>query len=214
MNAPSTPRRRILSVLAAAAALTVALTGCDDGASSINEQMRKGDQKGYVAGDGRIEQLAADQREVTIDLSGTTLEDEPWASKDHRGEVVVINVWGSWCGPCVAEVPDLEKVATDLDEEGLPVQFIGVNVRDAVPNALAFQKLHKVPYPSLVDDGGRTLSKLQGLAVSRPTTMILDGQGRLAAKVNGQVDASTLRGLVDDVLADEPGGSDEAGATG
>ena len=62
-----------------------------------------------------------------------------------------------------------------------------------------------MPYPSLQDDGGRTQSQMQGLATARPTTMVLDDQGRLAARVNVQVDVSTLRGLVDDVLADEPG---------
>ncbi|WP_237565805.1 TlpA family protein disulfide reductase [Ornithinimicrobium cerasi] len=192
-------------VLAAAALATLLLAGCSDGGTSINDQMRQGDQKGYVAGDGTIEALAPEQRDTTISLAGTTLEEDPWSSADHAGEVVVVNVWGSWCGPCVAEAPDLEQVATDLQEAGEPVQFVGVNVRDTVANALAFQKVHEVPYPSLQDDGGRTLSQLQGLATARPTTMVLDGQGRLAARVNGQVDASTLRGLVDDVLADEPG---------
>ena len=169
--------------------------------------MRQGDQKGYVAGDGRIEQLPPDQRTTTITLEGTTLDDEPWASADHAGEVVVVNVWGSWCGPCDAEAPDLVEVADGFAEAGAPVQFVGVNHRDSVQNALAFEKKHAVPYPSLVDDGGRTLAQLQGLATSRPTTMLLDGEGRVAARVNGQVDAATLRGLVEDVLADEPAGA-------
>lgn len=206
-------RRRpsVLALMAAAGIL--ALTGCSDDGTSINAQMRQGDQKGYVAGDGLVEQLPPQQRTTTIDLDGTTLDDQSWSTSDHRGEVLVINVWGSWCGPCVAEVPDLEQVASEKEDAGQPVQFIGVNVRDTVPNAKAFQRVHGVSYPSLVDDGGRTLAQLKGLAVARPTTMVLDGQGRLAARVNGQVNASTLRGLVDDVLADEPG-ADPAGATG
>ena len=58
-------------------------------------------------------------------------------------------------------------------------------------------------YPSLQDDGGRTRAQLQGLAVATPTTMVLDGQGRLAARVSGPVEASALRGLVEDVLKSE-----------
>lgn len=197
-----------------ALALGLVLAGCSsDGGSSINEQMRQGDEKGYVAGDGAIEQLGPEQRERTVSLSGTTLENENWTSAEHAGEVLVVNVWGSWCGPCVAEAPDLEQVATDLREEGEPVQFIGVNHRDTVQNALAFQDVHEVSYPSLQDDGGRTLAQLGALAVSRPTTLVLDGQGRLAARVNGQVDASTLRALVDDVLTDEQAAAGD-GATG
>lgn len=199
-----------IPVFAAAAALVLA--GCSDDGTSINDQMRQGDQKGYVSGSGLVEQLPPQERTTTIELDGTTLEDEPWTSQDHLGEVVVINVWGSWCGPCDAEAPDLAEVANDFSEAGEPVQFIGVNHRDSVPNAQAFEAKHGVPYPSLIDDGGRTLAQLQGLATARPTTMLLDGEGRVAARVNGQVDASTLRGLVEDVLAGETVAGAGAGA--
>lgn len=187
----------LLTLLAAAA---LALAGCSDEGSSINAQMRQGDQKGYVAGDGTIQALTSGQRETVITLEGTTLEGDPWSSADHRGQVVVINVWGSWCGPCVEEAPALEQVASDLREAGEPVRFIGVNSRDSVPSALAFQQAHGISYPSLQDDGGRTRAQLGGLAVATPSTIVLDGQGRVAARISGQVDASTLRGLVDDVL--------------
>lgn len=204
-QAPSSARR--VGRMAGAVlvpALALALAGCsDDDGTSINEQMRQGDQKGYVAGDGTIQQVAVAERDQEVTLEGTTLEDEPWSSADHAGEVVVVNVWGSWCGPCVEEAPDLEEVATEFAEAGEPVQFIGVNSRDSVPSALAFQQKYDVSYPSLQDDGGRTRAQLQGLAVATPTTMVLDGQGRLAARVSGPVEASTLRGLVEDVLKSE-----------
>ncbi|MGO0577681.1 TlpA family protein disulfide reductase [Ornithinimicrobium panacihumi] len=187
----------------------MALAGCGSEGSSITEQMRQGDQKGYIAGDGTIQALTAEERETVITLEGMTLEDEAWSSQDHLGDVVVVNVWGSWCGPCIAEAPDLDEVATGFRDAGEPVQFIGVNSRDSVTNALAFQEKYDVSYPSLQDDGGRTRAQLQGLAVATPTTMVLDGQGRLAARVSGQVDASTLRGLVEDVLA-EPAADEEA----
>ncbi|TQM95605.1 thiol-disulfide isomerase/thioredoxin [Ornithinimicrobium humiphilum] len=190
--------RRTVGALAASALL---LAGCGGDGDSINDQMRSGDQKGYVAGDGTVQALAPDERTTVLTLEGTTLEDEPWSSTDHLGEVVVINVWGSWCGPCIQETPDLEEVATAFAEAGEPVQFIGVNSRDSVPSALAFQQKYDVSYPSLQDDGGRTRAQLEGLAVATPTTMVLDPEGRLAARVSGPVEASTLRGLVEDVLA-------------
>lgn len=183
---------------------TLALAGCsDDGGNSINDQMRQGDQKGYVAGDGTVQVLTTEERGATVTLEGTTLDDEAWSSTDHLGEVVVINVWGSWCGPCIEETPDLVQVASALQEAGEPVQFIGLNSRDSVPSAQAFEEKHGVPYPSLQDDGGRTRAQLGGLAVATPSTIVLDPQGRVAARVSGPVEASTLRGLVDDVL---PGG--------
>ncbi len=195
-----TRARRIPLVVAASAALLLA--GCSDEGSTINEQMRQGDQKGYVAGDGTVQALAPDQRQTRVTLEGTTLEEEDWTSADHLGEVVVINVWGSWCGPCVEETPDLVEVSGALQEAGEPVQFIGVNSRDSVQNAQAFHDRYAVPYPSLQDDGGRTRAQLGSLAVATPSTIVLDPQGRVAARVNGPVDASTLRGLVEDVLAE------------
>ncbi|HSP60094.1 MAG TPA: TlpA disulfide reductase family protein [Ornithinimicrobium sp.] len=198
--------RRAVRPLVPLLAVGALLAGCSQQGSTINAQMREGDQKGYVAGDGSIESLTPDQRSTRISLEGTTLEDEPWTIEDQAGTVVVVNVWGSWCGPCIAETPDLEQVASDLTEAGEPVQFIGVNSRDSVPSAQAFQETYDVSYPSLQDDGGRTRAQLGSLAVATPTTLVVDGDGRLAARVSGQVDAATLRGLVDDVLDEEPAG--------
>ena len=190
--------RTALTVTLAGLALT--LGGCSDGGNSISDQARDGQQEGYVSGDGTVEQLAANERTRTIELTGETLEGESWSSADALGEVLVINVWGSWCPPCVAEVPDLKAAYAHFEQSGQPVQFIGVNDRDSVSAALAFEQRHEMPYASLVDDGGETLLQLQGMANPRPSTLILDREGRLAARVAGQVSESTLRGLVEDVL--------------
>jgi thiol-disulfide isomerase/thioredoxin len=191
---------RRAALLAAAGALV--LSGCGGTGDTIAEQARQGDNKGYIAGDGSVELIDAAERDIVMDISGTTLEGEPWSTDDVRGQVVVVNVWGSWCGPCKAEAPDLEQVYSELTEAGEPVDFIGVNHRDSVPTALAFQEAKGVSYPSLEDDGGQTLLQLQGLANARPSTLVLDPEGHVAARVLGQVDATTLRGLVEDVLAE------------
>ncbi|NLG22331.1 MAG: TlpA family protein disulfide reductase [Actinomycetales bacterium] len=187
------------------------LTGCGDDANTVSGQARDGSQKGYVSGDGTVEQLSPDERTVTIELTGQAMAGtdpdtgevqlEPWSSVDARGEVLVINVWGSWCGPCVEEVPDLKAAHAHFEETGDPVRFVGVNDRDSASAALAFEQRHGMPYPSLVDDGGQTLLQLQGMANPRPTTLVIDREGRLAARVAGQVDDATLQGLVEDVLA-------------
>lgn len=190
--------RTALTVAFAGLALT--LGGCSDGGNSISDQAREGQQEGYVSGDGTVEQLAADKRTRTIELTGETLEGEAWSSADALGEVLVINVWGSWCPPCVAEAPDLKAAYAHFEQSGDPVQFIGVNDRDSASAALAFEQRYEMPYTSLVDDGGETLLQLQGMANPRPSTLILDREGRLAARVAGQVSESTLRGLVEDVL--------------
>ncbi|MGI8946661.1 MAG: TlpA family protein disulfide reductase [Ornithinimicrobium sp.] len=191
-----------LSVVGRTAALAtlLAVAGCSD--NTVEAQAQAGQEKGYISGDGAVQVVTPEQREQSLELDGTTLEGDPWSAQDQRGEVLVVNVWGSWCGPCQAEAADLEQVYSDYAQAGEPVDFIGVNDRDSDYAALAFQEAKGVSYPSLVDDGGRTLLDLRGLAQARPTTLVLDPQGRVAARVAGQVDASTLNALIEDVLSE------------
>ncbi|MGB3828000.1 MAG: TlpA disulfide reductase family protein [Ornithinimicrobium sp.] len=202
MSEPSwVQRRRRPTAVMASAVVALALAGCGNDPNSIAEQARAGDNKNYIVGDGSITAIGPSQRETRIELAGTTLEGEQWSSQESRGEdVLVINVWGSWCPPCRDEAADLEKVFSDFSEAGDPVDFIGVNDRDSVPTALAFQKAQDITYPSLEYDGGQTLTQLKGLANARPSTVVLDPEGYVAARVLGPVDATTLRALVQDVL--------------
>ena len=106
----------------------VALGGCSSDPNSIAEQAKKGDQKGYIAGNGAIEQIPSAQRLKPITLEGTTLDGAHWSSTSARGkDVVVINLWGSWCPPCITEIPDLEKVWTEVQAAKKPVMFMGID---------------------------------------------------------------------------------------
>lgn len=202
------PRLRMLPGLhrvAAAVAvgvLCLGLTACGADANSIAAQAKSGDGKGFVSGDGSIERVEAGRRSAPLALSGLTLQGTPWKVADVRGKVLVLNVWGQWCGPCVAEMPHLQQVWSALSAAGKPVQFMGINYRDGVETAKAFLRAGKITYPSLQDDGGATLLALRGKANTTPTTLILDRQGRLAARVSGPVTAATLSGLVNDVLGE------------
>ncbi len=182
--------------------LGLGAAACSSGGSTIADQARQGDQKGYISGDGTVQTIEPAEREVTIELAGTTLDGQEWTSVDARGAVLVINVWGSWCGPCLAEAPELQAAYEYFADTGDPVEFIGVNDRDSLANARAFERALGIGYPSLADDGGGTLLGLQGMANARPSTLVLDEQGRIAARVLGQVDEATLRGMVEDVLAE------------
>ena len=186
----------------AAGAICLGVSACSSDAGSIAAQARSGDGKGYVSGDGTIERLAPDQRSSPLTLSGTTLAGTAWKVADAKNRVLVLNVWGQWCGPCVAEMPHLQQVWSQLSAAGRPVQFMGVNYRDGVQTAQAFLRANKITYPSLQDDGGRTLLSLRGKANTTPTTLVLDRQGRIAARVSGPVSAATLSALVSDVLSE------------
>lgn len=194
---------RRLGVVVAAAAFAVSLAACSEDPNSLSAQAKAGDRKGYVSGDGSVERIPAADRQQPVELKGTTLDGQTWSAADARDKVVVINVWGSWCGPCVSEADDLQKAWAAISKTGKPVEFMGIDFREDPQRGLAFQKSRNITYPSLTDESGVLILALQGKAPTVPTTLVLDTDGRIAARVNGEVTTATLTGLVDDVLAEQ-----------
>ena len=188
---------------AAAAVLAgaLALAGCsgdgNGGGNTVAAAARGGGDRGYISEDGTVESIAVADRRTTIRVQGTTLEGHPLDTQADRGQIVVLNTWGSWCPPCNAEAPDLQRVWQEQRDDG--VRFVGIALREEPVTGIAFQRKFGVTYPSVRWDGGKVLLQLKGKATAPPTTLVLDREGRLAARVSGKVDASTLTGLVEDV---------------
>lgn len=177
--------------------MLVALAGCSQrvGTSEVADA-------GYIVGDGTVRFLDPAERDDPVRFAGRTLDGERLDVRETRGDVVVVNVWASWCPPCIAEAPALQEVWSE--NSGKNVQFVGINFDDNRPAALAHERRFGVTYPSVEDDDGRLLVSLRGTLPPRsvPSTLVLDRQGRVAARVLGQISEGTLRGLVDDVLAE------------
>ena len=137
-------------------------------------------------------------RGVVAGLSGESLT-EPGTTvslQRYRGQVVVLNVWGSWCGPCRAEADDLVQVATATADQG--VQFIGIDVRDSRQAGADFARDFGLTYPSIFDPPGRTLLALKGIPRSVvPLTIVLDRQHRVAAVFLHAVHAQDLQPIVE-----------------
>jgi thiol-disulfide isomerase/thioredoxin len=171
------------------------LAGC----SSLGGLTSNGDTS-FVAGDGSTVLLAAADRTAPVEFSGPTLGGGSFELAKYRGQVVVLNVWASWCAPCRAEAPALARPAKELSAKG--VQFVGVNIRDSDAAAAAFVQRFALPYPSVVDpDSTRLLAFRSTLpAVSVPTTLVIDQQGRVAGRALSEVDGSLLKGLVEPLL--------------
>jgi thiol-disulfide isomerase/thioredoxin len=186
------PRARVSSLLAALMlVVSVAASGC---AESM------GGAEGFVAGSGTVTVLDEADRVPAPELSGRSLSGRPLALGDFAGSTVVLNVWGSWCAPCREEAPALIQAAKRLGDRD--VQFLGVSVREpGVASAKAFVRNFGVPYPSIYDsDGSQLLGFRDTLPPDAiPSTLVIDSQGRVAARVLGPVDESTLVGLVNDV---------------
>jgi thiol-disulfide isomerase/thioredoxin len=116
---------------------------------------------------------------------------------------VVYNVWGSWCPPCREEAPDLQRVWQEAKTNG--VQFVGIDVKDNDAAARAFEREYVVTYPSINgEDSATALLAFSGSVPANavPSTVIVDQQGRLAARVVGKTTYATLHALVREVLAE------------
>lgn len=143
----------------------------------------------------------ADGRVPAPKLEGTTLDGDTFNLSELRGKIVVINVWGSWCGPCRAETPDLVRLARE--DAGRGVRFVGINTRDNPAAARSFVRQFEVPYPSLDDTDGQALLGFRQVIPTAviPSTVLIDRQGEVAARIIGPVTYRTLSGLLDDEIA-------------
>ena len=186
-------------LLATALACAAAVTACSGEPAAVDSP-RSPALKTVGAGEDGL--IAAGDRTPAPRLAGSTLEGEPLDVADYRGKVVVLNFWASWCPPCRAEAPNLVEVAEQTADEG--VQFVGVNVKNARDEAIAFERKAGVPYPSLHDQPGVLLTRFRKLVPQvPPTTLILDRQGRIAGRFIGGVTTRELLAPVQ-ALAAEP----------
>jgi peroxiredoxin len=194
--------RRIAAVLVGAMALTLAVAGCSN--DSLAAQYAAGSDKNYIAGSGVTELKAADRGDP-IDFSGTTETGTRVSASDYRGQVLVVNFWYAQCGPCRIEAKDLQKLSQKYDGTG--ASFLGVNTRDSAHDVTSFDSSFGVTYPSILDaSSGEVQLSFSGSMRpnATPTTLVLDKQGRVAARIEGPINdqPSTLDTLISDTAAE------------
>ena len=172
-------RAVLAAALVALGVIAIAgLAACSTG----NDAAVYGGSFTFVSPGGQTEfSYPVDQRGTVGDLSGPDLanKDATVALSDYAGKVVVVNFWGSWCGPCRAESDELNTAAAALAGQG--VQFLGVNVKDTRDAGADFLNSKQVGYPSIFDPSMRTLLSIRGYpSGSIPSTIVIDRQGRVA----------------------------------
>lgn len=157
-----------------------------------------GENADFVAADGTAD-FAAGEREAAPDVSGPTLDGQVLSLAELPGPVVV-NFWASWCGPCAAEAPHLAA----LDEQyGDQVSVVGVNVRDTPANAQAFEREYGISYPSWDDESAQIASQFGALGpAGLPSTVVLDADKQVAARMFGAVTARQLAPRLEALLAE------------
>lgn len=190
--------------LVAAAAALVLVTGCSllpdlprparttGGESSPSAAAPPAGASGDALG---LTRFAPADRAPLPALAGTALDGRRLDLASLRGKVVVLNAWASWCEPCRDELP----VLSALSDSAVPdVAFVGLDVNDRPDGAKALASAAGIAYPSLVDDGGALLGRVPGVPPTAiPSTVVLDREGRVAARVIGVVHA----GMLEPVLA-------------
>ncbi len=189
-------RERVLSRVAAGGLVLAAIIWIGT-VTKGDPQLARADQ------DGVVQQYPVGARESVENFSAQTLDDRDFDSANLRGQVAVFNVWGSWCVPCRTEAPDLVRAAEKYDE----VQFVGINLRDSPDAARAFERRYAVPYPSVRSEDSSTAMLAFGSYLSAaavPSTVIVDPEGRVAARMLGPTTYSTLDAVLGELL-DESG---------
>ena len=191
-------RAVLLTATAAAAALT--LSACSSGGTSGG-----GGDTNFVTGNNGIDTVPAGKRTAAPDLSGRTIDGKQLNVADYKGQVVVVNVWGSWCSPCRAEAKYFAKVSKEYDGKG--VQFVGINTRDTSTGvAIAFEKDYGITYPSLYDPTGKQMLRFKKGTLNPqliPSTLVFDREGKIAARALQPLAEEDLLGMLKPVLAEK-----------
>jgi thiol-disulfide isomerase/thioredoxin len=190
-------QRRLIAGAAAAAAVgmaALAVAGCASGAIGANIPQSSGTS--FVGSSYTSTIFRAGQRPKAPDVSGTTLTGQRLRLSSFRGDVVVLNFWGSWCTPCRAEAPSLGTLSRQFYAKG--VRFVGIDIRDEPDSALAFMHTFRVGYPSFNDPNDEIALDFRGTVTPAaiPTTLVIDRSGQIAARIVGGATYAALKSLI------------------
>lgn len=141
----------------------------------------------------------AGKRHAMADVALTEIDGGTWRLQDHRGEVVAINLWATWCGPCQEETPAMVRTARDLGPKGFAVVGVSLDQGDREGKVRAFAKRYDVNYPMTFPD---SLSQMSAGLEGIPTTLLIDRGGRVAKTYIGEVREKVLRMDVTTLLAE------------
>jgi thiol-disulfide isomerase/thioredoxin len=200
MSAASRARSRAVLSTAGVAVAALVLSACSSGGTSGGSG-----NTNFITGSDGIATVKKGDRQAAPQLSGKTIDGKTLDTADYKGKVLVVNVWGSWCSPCRAEADNLVQVAKATANQD--VQFVGLNTRDtSTEPAVAFEKKYAVPYPSLYDPTGRLMLRFKKGTLNPqaiPSTIVIDRDGKIAARALQALSEEKLREMLDPVIAEK-----------
>jgi thiol-disulfide isomerase/thioredoxin len=174
--------RKRISTLAPILLIAFTLTACGGGNSIAEES--------FIEGSGAVTNINLEDRKAAPALSGMTLTGKTFIF--NPGQVAVVNVWASWCSPCRAEIPTL----IELSKQYPKVQFMGILTRDNPVNAEALARRLNIQYPTFIDDALLLGFKSTLPANAIPSTVLIDKNGNVAARISGEVTLTSLSKII------------------
>jgi thiol-disulfide isomerase/thioredoxin len=192
--------RQAAAAAALAASALLTLAACDGGAIAQDTPASSG--QSFVSGSYGTTLFKAGSRPAAPAITAKTLTGRKLSIASYRGDVVVVNFWGSWCAPCRQEAPALGTLARQLRPRN--VRFLGVDIRDNPAGAQAFMRTFRIGYPSLNDPADEIALKFRGTVppTGIPTTLLIDRSGHIAARIVGGATYAGLKVLITRVDAE------------
>ena len=189
-------------LVAVTSTLVLLLSGCS--ADALAGQYADGSGQGYVSSDGAVSEIPITARGAAIVYSGEARDGSQVSSADYAGQVYVVNFWYASCPPCRLEAPALKA----LSEQYVDVPFLGINIFDSGAVSAGYEQKYGIAYPSILDanTAGVQLAFAGAVAPNAvPTTLVIDRQGRVAARISGLIrDPNILASMIETALAEAP----------
>lgn len=132
--------------------------------------------------------------------SAHRMDGQPFALTSEKGNVVLVNLWATWCGPCRMEIPELEKLHQRYSSRGFKVIGVSVDEGDAAP-VKQFVADEKITYPIVLDPEGKLANVLQTTVL--PTSFILDRNGKILWRQVGALmpdEVAAVESVIDKAL--------------
>jgi peroxiredoxin len=196
--------RRYPVLLLLVVGMAFVLAACGDAREPAEEVERPSPATGMEPEPGLADVPSAPlyeaSREVEApDFELATLDHGTFRLSEHRGSVVVVNFWATWCPPCLHEIPDFIALQDELGEAGLVIA--GVSLDDeGVEVVERYARELEINYPIMLDDG--QAAELYGPIDAMPTTFLIDRKGMVRSYAPGMLTRDALRPVLQDLLAE------------
>lgn len=131
------------------------------------------------------------------DFELTTLTGKKTNLSDFKGKKIILNFWASWCPPCVAEMPHMQKFYEKNKDNGIEIVAVNLtSMEKKIQDVKDFSNKYELSFPILLDEKGEIGSKFQAFGI--PTSYIVDSKGIIRKKIVGPMDEGMIKKLIDE----------------